>query len=521
MNSRWVLAFLIVSLLTASECAKILGVLPVGRSHGIIGNAYIRTLTEAGHELTVITTEPLKNPPKNYSEILLTGTDEENEEEDENMFEFQNSGVLSSAIMLIMMYNEFADMICENVLQHPKVLKFLETEEHFDLVITESFLTESLYGFAQHFDAPLITISTFGSSMWTNELVGTPAPPSHVAHFMLSFTDHMTFWERLQNSAMYLLDHVYYHLLYLPKQKQSYDKTFPMAKQTFEQQMQNVSLVFLNQHFSLSFPRPYPPNMVEVGGIQVEGAKPLPEDLQKFLDEAPDGVIYFCMGSNIKSKHFPEEKREAFIRNFAKLKERVLWKFEDETIANLPPNLKIKSWMPQKDILAHPNVKLFITHGGLLSTTEALYFGKPMIGIPVFGDQMMNIRRSVRAGYAVLLEYQDINEATVHRAIHTVLSDPSYAKNAQLVSRSFRDKPMTPKETAAFWVEYVIRHKGAPQLRSPAMQLSFFQYHLLDVYAVVFLIMILTGAMVGFFVRKIYRKIFKPIKHVTRKKKRT
>ncbi|XP_055619397.1 UDP-glycosyltransferase UGT5-like [Toxorhynchites rutilus septentrionalis] len=480
----------------------------------------MRTLAEAGHELTVITTEPMKNPPANYREILLTKIDGDNEAKDLNMLELQGSGVMSSAFILIIMYSQFAKTLFENVLQHPEVLKFLETEQHFDLVITESFLTESLYGFAQHFDAPLITFSTFGSSMWTNELVGTPAPLSHVSHFLLSSTDHMTFWERLQNCAMHLYDRVYYHFLYLPKQKLFYDKAFPMAKLTFEQQMQNVSLVFLNQHFSLNFPRPYPPNMVEVGGIQLEETKPLPEDLQKFLDEAPDGVIYFCMGSNIKSVHFPKEKRDAFIKTFAKLKERVLWKFEDETIPNLPPNLKIKSWMPQKDILAHPKVKLFITHGGLLGTTEALFFGKPMVGIPIYGDQMMNIRRAVRTGYGVLLEYHDITETTVHRAINTVLSDPSYAKNAQMISQRFRDKPMTPKQTAVYWTEYVIRHKGAPQLASPAMQLSFFQYHLLDVYAVVFLMMIIIGAITGYFVRKIYRKMFNPIKQAKRKEKR-
>lgn len=277
MNSRWVVVIAVITSLTATECAKILGVLPVeSKSHNIIGTAFMETLANAGHELTVITSQSLKNPPANYREIILTGMDEESDEQDVNMLEFHGSSILSSAAMLMMMYTEFSDMICEYVMEHPNVLKFLEEELDFDLVITESFLTESLYGFAQHFDAPLITFSTFGNSMWTNELVGTPGPPSHIAHFMLSLTDQMTFWERLQNAAFHFVDRVYYHLLYLPKQKRLYNKAFPTAKLTFEQQMQNVSLVFLNQHFSLSFPRAYPPNMVEVGGIQLAEAKPLP-----------------------------------------------------------------------------------------------------------------------------------------------------------------------------------------------------------------------------------------------------
>lgn len=49
---------------------------------------------------------------------------------------------------------------------------------------------------------------------------------------------------------------------------------------------------------------------------------------------------------------------------------------------------------------AHPNCVLFITHGGLLSTTEAVHFGKPIIGIPVFADQFGNVDKAVRKGFA-------------------------------------------------------------------------------------------------------------------------
>lgn len=276
MDSHWVVVLVVLSSLTATECAKILGVLPIENSHHIIGSAYMKTLATAGHEVTVITKQSLKNPPANYREILLT-TAEDSDEQEVNMFDLQSSGIVLSVMMLIMLYGEFADMICESVLRHPNVLEFLEEKQHFDLVIAESFLTESLYGFAQHFDAPLITFSTFENSLWTNELVGASAPPSHVAHFLLGLTDHMTFWERFQNSILHLFDRVYYHILYLPKQKQLYNKAFPSAKLTFEQQMQNVSLVFLNQHFSLGFPRTYPPNMIEVGGIQLEEPNPLPD----------------------------------------------------------------------------------------------------------------------------------------------------------------------------------------------------------------------------------------------------
>lgn len=63
-----------VWLLSLSESAKILGVIPTGgRSHHIVGVSYMRALAEAGHDVTVLGAYPEKNPPKNYRDIELTG----------------------------------------------------------------------------------------------------------------------------------------------------------------------------------------------------------------------------------------------------------------------------------------------------------------------------------------------------------------------------------------------------------------------------------------------------------------
>jgi UDP:flavonoid glycosyltransferase YjiC (YdhE family) len=77
----------------------------------------------------------------------------------------------------------------------------------------------------------------------------------------------------------------------------------------------------------------------------------LHQDLQKYLDEAPDGVIYFSMGSNIRSTSMPESKRNAFLGAFSKLKQRILWKWESDTLPGQPSNVKLGKWLPQSDIL--------------------------------------------------------------------------------------------------------------------------------------------------------------------------
>lgn len=75
-------------------------------------------------------------------------------------------------------------------------------------------------------------------------------------------------------------------------------------------------------------------------------------------------------------------------------------------------------------ILAHPNLKLFITHGGLLSTTEAVFHGVPMVGMPVFGDQQANMVHAVINGYAIQVPFFEFTEETLSDAIKEILNNP-------------------------------------------------------------------------------------------------
>lgn len=73
---------------------------------------------------------------------------------------------------------------------------------------------------------------------------------------------------------------------------------------------------------------------------------------------------------------------------------------------------------------AHPNVKAFVTHGGLLSTTEAVYYGVPLVGIPFFGDQYMNVLGCVRDGYAIHLPYDELTGNSLTGAVTELIQNP-------------------------------------------------------------------------------------------------
>ena len=75
------------------------------------------------------------------------------------------------------------------------------------------------------------------------------------------------------------------------------------------------------------------------------------QDLQRFIDESPDGVIYFSMGSILHSSNMKNATTKAFLESFSKLKQRVLWKWESDSLLGQPSNVKLYKWLPQSDIL--------------------------------------------------------------------------------------------------------------------------------------------------------------------------
>jgi glucuronosyltransferase len=73
---------------------------------------------------------------------------------------------------------------------------------------------------------------------------------------------------------------------------------------------------------------------------------------------------------------------------------------------------------------AHPNVRLFITHGGLLSAQEAMSRGVPLLGIPIFGDQSLNMGRAVSAGYGIVIEFENVTTESLTWAIREIIETP-------------------------------------------------------------------------------------------------
>ncbi|RZC41856.1 UDPGT and/or Glyco tran 28 C domain containing protein [Asbolus verrucosus] len=443
------------------QTARILGVFPLpGKSHYFLGSALMRELAEKGHDVTVISAFGEKNPPKggSYTDILLTGIPEEMEKRrnEMNMYEIGDLNPFINIPFLTYMISEIGEM----TLKHENVQKLINSGEKFDAVIVEQFYNDAQKALATHFGGVLILFNPIGANYWVNGLAGNPSPPSYVPDTFLSYSSHMTFSERVINTLVYGLNTVVHHFYLYPKQNRVIQQYIPNGPNV-QDVLYNASLILLNSHPSINQPVPHVPNMIEIGGFHVKPPKKLPKDLQEFLDSAKDGVIYFSMGSNLRSADLPTEK-------------------------------------------PHPNVKLFITHGGLLSTTETLYHGVPVLAIPIFGDQQLNAQLAVNNGYGLSLPFKELSENTLGEKLNELLSNPKYSNNARIKSKIFHDRQVTPKETATYWVDYVIRHKGAPHLRVTAVDLPWYKYYLLDIIVFMALIILILSFISYLILRKIF-----------------
>ncbi|XP_042343822.1 LOW QUALITY PROTEIN: UDP-glucuronosyltransferase 2B17-like [Plectropomus leopardus] len=242
---------------------------------------------------------------------------------------------------------------------------------------------------------------------------------------------------------------------------------------------QAADIWLMRADFVFEFPRPTMPNVVYMGGFQCKPAKPLPEHLEEFVQSSGEhGVIIMSLGTLIGE--LPRDLADEIAAAFAKLPQKVIWRYKGKRPATLGNNTLIVDWMPQNDLLGHPKMKLFVAHGGTNGVQEAIYHAVPILGLPLIFDQRDNLLRIEVRGAGKMIDIFSMNEDLLS-AIQEVLNEPSYRMNMQRLSRLHRDQPITPLENALFWLEFVMRHKGAAHLRTESYKMPWYSYHSVDV----------------------------------------
>lgn len=166
----------------------------------------------------------------------------------------------------------------------------------------------------------------------------------------------------------------------------------------------------------------------------------------------------------------------------------------------------IRKWLPQPDLLAHPNIVLFISHGGMFSNFEALQYGVQLLMIPFGGDQFRNAQRVESAGYGKYLSFNEITHQSMFDAVDELLTDKKYSNRAKEIAAVFGDNIVHPMDEFIWWIEHVIKFRGAKHLKSHAADMSLFTYLLLDVILVNLAIMSIVSFGIFYLIRRFCMK---------------
>jgi glucuronosyltransferase len=488
-----VLVFFVASTFKEAEPANILIACPSpSMSHQIGCRIIVKELILRHHNVTFITTDPIDLKHSNLSQIDVGFSYQIMEQfTDEFCSNIENYNAFQIA-------RKFAEIFGEMVKQQFEYSPIRElivnnSSQKFDLVISEEY---NYFPLATVYKAPLIHFKSMEAPADIYAKFGSPTNP--IMHPLLSYgyTIPLGFSKRFEAV-------VNYRWILMFKDKvvvDSLNKYYPGIGITKANYLDNLQLVMINAHPAL-FPRPLTPQIVQLGFMHIEDLKPLSIELQTFLDRSKHGVIYMSLGSNVKSSNIDPRILEVFVNTFRSLKYDVLWKWEADELPSRPSNVRISKWFPQADLLAHPNVKMFITQGGLQSLEEAISRTVPLLVIPFFMDQFTNAQVVINKKIGIRIFKEDLNEDELGRAIDDIFAG-EYKENLEKLREIVFDQPITSREKAVWWIEYLLRHNNTKHFEYIGAKIPFYQKWWLDIVAVLIFIVYVIQKILRSIIRK-------------------
>ncbi|XP_062262751.1 UDP-glucuronosyltransferase 2C1-like [Platichthys flesus] len=465
-------------------------VFPIDGSHWINMKLLLEELHARGHSLTVIRSSKSWYIPEESP--LYTSITIQMDESLENFFdEFlqQHMKVLrdeASILTTIKITNDFLSMITHahsiwydaisQLLDDRNMVKRLR-DAQYDLVLTDPAVAPGVL-LAKYLKLPLV-LNVRWIPAGDGQFAIAPSPLSYIPVPGSGLTDKMNFMQRIKNLLFYGILLFQNKFLIGPIYDVACSKYIEDDCDIISM-LQDADIWLFRSDFVFDFPRPTMPNVIYIGGFQCKPAQPLPADLEQFVQSAGEhGVIIMTLGTLVNA--LPKEAADDIASVFAKMPQKVIWRHKGERPSTLGNNTLIVDWMPQRDLLGHPQTKVFVAHGGTNGVQEAIYHGVPVVGIPLFFDQFDNLVRLKERGAAKIIELGDLNGQSFEQLLQEVLLQDSCRQNMQRLSSLHRDQPIAPMDHAIFWVEYVIRHKGAAHLRTEAYKMPWYSYYSLDV----------------------------------------
>lgn len=487
-------------------------VYPLDGSHWVNMKVLIEELHSRGHEITVL--RPLdswyiKSESPHYKSITINSSAGFDEEQFgmfvTTMLSLRREGAslwsrISLEYELVEQFYQLHKQLMQMVGEMFENSKLMQTfrDAKYDLVLTDPAVGPGVL-LAHRLGLPLVL-----NVRWTIQGEGhhsiAPSPLSYVPIPGAELTDKMTFSQRLKNLLYYFFTRLQIWYVTDPNYKPFVHHYFGKDVHYMEL-FQAADIWLMRNDFTFEFPRPTMPNIVYMSGFQCKPSKPLSKELEDFVQSSGEhGIIVMTLGTLVAK--LPDDIAEDIAAAFAQLPQKVIWRHKGKRPSTLGNNTLLLDWLPQNDLLGHPKTRVFVAHGGTNGLQEAIYHGVPLVGLPLMFDQQDNFFRMKARGVAKVMDIATVNKDNFLEALKEVLYEPSYREKMTTLSNLHRDQPMKPLDRAMFWIEFVMRHKGAKHLRTESYKMSMIEYHSIDVVAflltIIFLIILIFVAAIKY-----------------------
>lgn len=483
---------------------NILQVVPgFSTSHAIFNYRIAKSLISHGHNVTLVTVTHFLvvkvEPPQGAVEYRIhSEIDKETQETILNIsdrFVFQKTSIFEF-INFVKHLSKSWVASCEKLLDNEVIISNLR-EQGFDVAMLHFFDGCPLF---------LTNILGIKKIMWLSpanfildyvaQAMRIPSIPSFIPNGLIGYSDSMTFMERVKNAGLLAFFTLSSKIPSASNHFQLEEKNFRLhpneERPTMLDLFKSVSLLNINGEPFIDFPRPMPIGCNYLGemGVTLQAnrkqtsEKPLGEPWTSILARENKGIILFSLGTVANTTNMPDYMRDAFLEAFKKFTEySIIWRIEK----NVPgiehyKHIKVTKWIPQRQLLNDPKLKLFITHGGYNSLLETTKAGVPVVMLPLFGDQFPNSKRAEMRHLGVTLDKLTLTGEDVENAINAVITDEKYAKNAKKLAAEMDHKLVSPDKLLSRRLEIFSKASWYPGLTA-AQRLNYFQYLCLDVIA--------------------------------------
>uniref|UniRef100_A0A915MRP2 UDP-glucuronosyltransferase n=1 Tax=Meloidogyne javanica TaxID=6303 RepID=A0A915MRP2_MELJA len=361
--------------------------------------------------------------------------------------------------------NPAYDLLIERgkTIKERKLLQKLE-KEHFDVGIGENY--DHCAAAIFHKIGVRVQVTAYAVQLlhWIARKYDIPTFASYVPNNFAPTLRLESFSNRLINFYNEFYEWIWMHdhfkRLQDPIIRAEFGEDFPDLNEL----LKKSSLVFVNTNPFIDFPRPISNKIVYIGGLVQESAPPDSKILDKV---AKEGAILFSFGSITDTTKISNYMRNSILNAFKRFPNvHFIWKLDKETIKNQSElfksftNVHAFEWIRQTAILAHPNLRAFISHCGQNSLTESVIAGVPVIGLPLFADQFYNADVAQKLGFGLQIDVNDLNGPN---------SESILAETIEKVERLVK------------WVEFAAEFSDLSELDLPgAKEMNWVVYYSID-----------------------------------------